>query len=138
MGNDFRDDEVGLIPHWAKDPKLEDERGRIIKRTREVAGFRQARGVKMGRKPKLNELQKAEERKRLPPARSQTISRPSYDVSRATIARLATELLFRVDPDRNMARFYKIDVQPMLFGEIGRDPRTGPHRIERQCAPHAL
>ena len=25
--------------------------------------------------------------------------------------------LTRIDPDRNMARFYKIDVQPTLFGE---------------------
>ncbi len=30
---------------------------------------------------------------------------------------MAAELLFRIDPDHNMARFYKLDVQPTLFGE---------------------
>lgn len=30
---------------------------------------------------------------------------------------MAAETLFRVDPARNMARFYQLDVQPTLFGE---------------------
>lgn len=30
---------------------------------------------------------------------------------------MAAELLFRIDPEFNMARFYKLDVQPTLFGE---------------------
>jgi len=30
---------------------------------------------------------------------------------------MAAELLFRTDPKVNMARFYKLDVQPTLFGE---------------------
>lgn len=30
---------------------------------------------------------------------------------------MAAETLFRVDAERNMARFYKLDVQPTLFGE---------------------
>lgn len=30
---------------------------------------------------------------------------------------MAAELLFRIDPDQSMARFYKLDVQPTLFGE---------------------
>jgi|tagenome__1003787_1003787.scaffolds.fasta_scaffold15123776_1 predicted DNA-binding WGR domain protein len=30
---------------------------------------------------------------------------------------MAAETLFRVDPERNMARFYKVDIQPTLFGE---------------------
>jgi predicted DNA-binding WGR domain protein len=30
---------------------------------------------------------------------------------------MTAELLFRVDPELNMARFYKLDVQPTLFGE---------------------
>jgi DNA invertase Pin-like site-specific DNA recombinase len=40
----------------------EDERGRIIKRTHEGRKIAQARGVKMGRKEKLNDKQKAEAR----------------------------------------------------------------------------
>jgi DNA invertase Pin-like site-specific DNA recombinase len=43
----------------------EDERDRIIKRTHEGRKNSQARGVKMGRKPKLNEKQKAEAHTRL-------------------------------------------------------------------------
>lgn len=30
---------------------------------------------------------------------------------------MAAEMLFRIDPDRNMKRFYLVDVQPTLFGE---------------------
>lgn len=38
-------------------------------------------------------------------------------VCRGQASLMPAELLFRFDPDRNMARFYKIDVQPTLFGE---------------------
>jgi DNA invertase Pin-like site-specific DNA recombinase len=66
----------------------EDERGRIIKRTHEGRKISQARGVKMGRKPKLNEKQKAEARKRLAAGEIPNDLAPLYGVSRATIARL--------------------------------------------------
>lgn len=66
----------------------EDERGRIIKRTHEGRKISQARGVKMGRKEKLNELQKAEVRKRLAAGEVPNDLAPLYGVSRATIARL--------------------------------------------------
>ncbi|EJN16293.1 hypothetical protein PMI42_00128 [Bradyrhizobium sp. YR681] len=45
-------------------------------------------------------------------------------------------MLTRIDNDRNMARFYKLDVQPTLFGECslvrewGRIGRAGTVRIE--------
>lgn len=48
----------------------------------------QARGVKMGRKEKLNEKQKAEARKRLVAGEVPNDLAPLYGVSRATIARL--------------------------------------------------
>jgi|UPI0007842C58 DNA invertase Pin-like site-specific DNA recombinase len=66
----------------------EDERGRIIKRTHEGRKLSQARGVKMGRKEKLNEKQKAEARKRLAAGEVPNDLAPLYGVSRATIARL--------------------------------------------------
>ena len=31
---------------------------------------------------------------------------------------MSCQLLFRVDPDLNMARFYRVEVLPDLFGEI--------------------
>ncbi len=47
--------------------------------------------------------------------------------------------LHRIDPDRNMARFYTMSVQPSLFGEwslfrewvdrLCRSPRLGPLRL---------
>jgi DNA invertase Pin-like site-specific DNA recombinase len=66
----------------------EDERGRIIKRTHEGRKLAQGRGVKMGRKEKLNELQKAEARRRLTAGEIPAELAPLYGVSRATIARL--------------------------------------------------
>jgi len=66
----------------------EDERSRILQRTHEGRKISQARGVKMGRKPKLNEKQKAEARKRLAAGEVPNDLAPSYGVSRATIARL--------------------------------------------------
>jgi DNA invertase Pin-like site-specific DNA recombinase len=43
----------------------EDERLRIVKRTHEGRKIAQARGRKMGRREKLNEVQKAEARERM-------------------------------------------------------------------------
>ena len=43
--------------------------------------------------------------------------------------------LYRIDPSRNMRRFYRLDVQPDLFGqeclirEYGRIGRSGQTRI---------
>jgi DNA invertase Pin-like site-specific DNA recombinase len=66
----------------------EDERNRIIKRTHEGRKIPQARGVKMGRKEKLNEKQKSEARRRLADGEIPNDLAPLYGVSRATIARL--------------------------------------------------
>jgi DNA invertase Pin-like site-specific DNA recombinase len=60
----------------------EDERGRIMRK------LAQGRDVKMGRKEKLNELQKGEARKRLTAGEIPADLAPLYGVSRATIARL--------------------------------------------------
>lgn len=35
------------------------------------------------------------------------------------------QLLHRVDPDQNMARFYRIEVLPDLFGEVVVERRWG-------------
>jgi DNA invertase Pin-like site-specific DNA recombinase len=66
----------------------EDERGRIIKRTHEGRKVSQARGLRMGRKEKLKEKQKAEARQRLAAGEMPNDLAPLYGVSRATIARL--------------------------------------------------
>jgi DNA invertase Pin-like site-specific DNA recombinase len=66
----------------------EDERNRIIKRTHEGRKVSQSRGVKMGRKEKLNELQKSEARRRLAAGELPVDLAPLYGVSRPTIARL--------------------------------------------------
>ena len=45
-------------------------------------------------------------------------------------------ILDRYDPDRNMARYYVLSIEPSLFGDIalvrqwGRHGRNGRHRIE--------
>jgi DNA invertase Pin-like site-specific DNA recombinase len=66
----------------------EDERGRIIERTHEGRKVSQARDVRMGRKEKLNEKQKAEAWQRLAAGEVPNDLAPLYGVSRATIARL--------------------------------------------------
>jgi len=33
--------------------------------------------------------------------------------------------LRRIDPAKNMRRFYRLDVQPDLFGQMVPDPRMG-------------
>ena len=50
--------------------------------------------------------------------------------------------LIRIDPDKNMARFYKLDVQPNLFGEWSLIAEWGqigsPGRVqERPCSTMA-
>jgi predicted DNA-binding WGR domain protein len=48
---------------------------------------------------------------------------------------MSTVILHRIDPSRNMRRFYRLDVQPDLFGfwlfirEWGRIGRAGQTRI---------
>ena len=38
---------------------------------------------------------------------------------------MSCQLLHRVDPDRNMARFYRVEVLPDLFGDIIVERRWG-------------
>lgn len=38
---------------------------------------------------------------------------------------MSCQLLHRVDPDLNMARFYRVEVLPDLFGEIVVERRWG-------------
>lgn len=38
---------------------------------------------------------------------------------------MSCQLLYRVDPDLNMARFYRVEVLPDLFGEIIVERRWG-------------
>jgi DNA invertase Pin-like site-specific DNA recombinase len=66
----------------------EDERLRIIKRTHEGRQIAQARGVRMGRKPKLSLHQQAEARERLAEGEATRDLAKSYGVSVSTISRL--------------------------------------------------
>ncbi len=66
----------------------EDERLRIIKRTHEGRQIARAKGVRMGRKPKLTPHQMAEARKRLAKGESTRDLAKSYGVSVSTIGRL--------------------------------------------------
>lgn len=65
----------------------EDERERILKRTSEGRRQARVRGVKMGRRPKLNPKQLAEIRRRLADGESQRDLAESYGVHRSTISR---------------------------------------------------
>ena len=68
----------------------EDERLRIIKRTHEGRKIAQAKGVRMGRKPKLTPHQKEEARRRIAKGEESTRDlAKSYGVSISTISRLA-------------------------------------------------
>jgi DNA invertase Pin-like site-specific DNA recombinase len=68
----------------------EDERLRIITRTHEGRKIAQAKGAKMGRKPKLTPHQQDEARQRLAKGEESTRSlAKSYGVSISTIGRLA-------------------------------------------------
>ncbi|RAI45322.1 hypothetical protein CH341_04400 [Rhodoplanes roseus] len=68
----------------------EDERQRIIKRTQEGRQVARERGVKMGRKPKLNAKQVTEIRQRLANGEGTRDLGDSYGVSRSTISRVGT------------------------------------------------
>ncbi len=65
----------------------EDERLRIIKRTHEGREIARERGVKMGRKPRLNEAQRIEVRQRRAAGEDPQHLATMYRVNRATIYR---------------------------------------------------
>jgi DNA invertase Pin-like site-specific DNA recombinase len=65
------------------------ERRRIIERTARGRADAKAKGVKFGRKPKLTAHQQQEARKRIEAGETQRSIARSYNVSQATIARLA-------------------------------------------------
>lgn len=54
---------------------------------------------------------------------------------------IAPVLLERIDPERNMQRFYRLELQPSLFGEIGvvrswgRIGARGQTRTDWHAAP---
>ena len=66
----------------------EDERQRIIKRTHEGRVIARENGVKMGRKFRLNEVQRSEARERLANGEAAEHLAKVYGVSRATIYRV--------------------------------------------------
>ena len=66
----------------------EDERLRIIKRTHEGRKIAQAKGVRIGRKPKLTPHQNREARQRFAKGESTRDLAKSYGVSISTISRL--------------------------------------------------
>jgi DNA invertase Pin-like site-specific DNA recombinase len=66
----------------------EDERLRIIRRTHEGRKIAQAKGVRMGRKPKLTPHQQTEARGRIAKGETTRDLAKSYSVSRSTISRL--------------------------------------------------
>ena len=66
----------------------EDERQRIVKRTHEGRQVARAKGVKMGRKPKLNPHQITEARQRLAKGEATRDLARLYAVSVSTISRL--------------------------------------------------
>jgi DNA invertase Pin-like site-specific DNA recombinase len=65
------------------------ERRRIIERTARGRADAKEKGVKFGRKPKLTAHQQQEARKRIEAGETQRSIARSYNVSQATIARLA-------------------------------------------------
>jgi len=65
------------------------ERRRIIERTTRGRADAKAKGVQFGRKPKLTTHQQREARKRLDEGETQRSIARSYNVSQATISRLA-------------------------------------------------
>lgn len=70
----------------------EDERLRIIKRTHEGRQIARAKGVRMGRKPKLTPHQMTEARQRIAKGESTRDLAKSYGVSVSTISRLVEEI----------------------------------------------
>jgi DNA invertase Pin-like site-specific DNA recombinase len=67
----------------------EDERLRIMKRTHEGRQIARAKGVRMGRKPKLTPHQIKEARQRIAKGEKTRDLANSYGVSRSTISRLS-------------------------------------------------
>ena len=67
----------------------EDERQRIVKRTHEGRQVARAKGVRMGRKPKLTRHQMEEARARVAKGETTRELAKSYGVSVSTISRLA-------------------------------------------------
>ena len=67
----------------------EEDRERIMRRANEGRQAAKARGDKLGRKPKLNEHQQQEARQRLTAGESCRQIAKTYNVSHATISRLA-------------------------------------------------
>jgi len=65
------------------------ERRRIIERTGRGRADARAKGVKFGRKPKLTQLQQREVQERIASGETQRSIARSYNVSQATISRLA-------------------------------------------------
>ena len=65
------------------------ERRRIIERTGRGRADARAKGVKFGRKPKLTQLQQREVQERIASGETQRSMARSYNVSQATISRLA-------------------------------------------------
>jgi len=70
----------------------EDERLRIIKRTHEGRAIARENGVKMGRKFRLNDVQRAEARQRLANGEAADHLAKLYGVSRATIYKYVPEV----------------------------------------------
>jgi DNA invertase Pin-like site-specific DNA recombinase len=68
----------------------EDERLRIIKRTHEGRQIARAKGVKMGRKPKLTPYQTKEARQRIAKGEPTREVAKAFNVSVSTISRLAS------------------------------------------------
>ena len=84
----FREEST-MTPSWPMMSAMaEDERLRIIKRTHEGRQVARARGVKMGRKPKLTPHQIKEARQRLAKGEPTRGLAKSYGVSVSTISRL--------------------------------------------------
>ena len=46
---------------------------------------------------------------------------------------MSCQLLHRIDPDRNMARFYRVEVMPDLFGAVVVERRWGRIGGRGQC-----
>jgi DNA invertase Pin-like site-specific DNA recombinase len=72
------------------------ERRRIIERTARGRADAKEKGVKFGRKPKLTPHQQQEARKRIEAGETQRSIARSYNVSQATIARLAPRFCVRM------------------------------------------
>ena len=99
----------------------EFERELIRARTSEGRERAKARGVHMGRPPKLTPHQKKEAIKRRDAGEPTREIARMFNVSHSTISRLAAMNaveLHRIDETQNMRRFYRLDMQPDLFGGV--------------------